>query len=75
MDFPEKPATKCCMIIPAKAGLIVSGLLNCVTILVGSISLQKGDPASLYGAPQEVVDEVTKDMPKDGDQYKFWVLM
>ena len=75
MEFPEKPPTKCCMIIPAKSGLIASGALNCITILLGSLSLMKGDPASLYGAPQEVVDEITKDMDKNSDQYKLWVTM
>ena len=75
MNFAEKPATKCCMVIPAKSGLLASGVLNCVVILLGSLSLQKGDPASLYGAPQEQVDIITKDMDKKGDQYKFWVMM
>ena len=72
---PEKPQAKCCMVIPARTGLIASGALNIMCILIGVLSLSKGDPASLYGAPQEVVDEITIDMDKEGGQYKFWVLM
>ena len=69
----EKPATKCCCFIPAKPGLIVSGLLSIVSILLGSLSLMKGDPASLYGAPQKQVDLITKGMTKT--HYGFWVFM
>ena len=49
--------------------------LNAVILFAGITSLIKGDPASLYGAPQEEIDRITKDMDKDGDEYKLWVFM
>ena len=58
------PIQKCCCFIRADIGLNISLILNIVTVSVGIFSLYKGDPASLYGAPQEVVDEITKDMDK-----------
>ena len=66
---------KCCCCIRADWGINLSLILNIVTVAVGAASLYKGDPASLYGASQEEVDEITKDMDKDGDEYKFWVTM
>ena len=42
-------------------------------LFAGISSLMKGDPASLYGATQDQIDEITKDMDKD--QYKLWVFM
>ena len=50
-------------------------ILSLVIIFAGSASLSTGDVSKLYGAPQEVIDEITKDMDKDGEEYKVWVRM
>lgn len=73
--FAPDPINKCCCCLPAPLGLNLSLILNMATVAIGYYSLYKGDPASLYGASQEVVDEITKDMDKEGEEYKFWVAM
>ena len=50
MDIAEKKPFKCCMCIPAKAGITtVAILLSLMTYALGINSLIKGDAASLYG--------------------------
>ena len=75
MNLAEKKATKCCFVIPAKAGLLASGALNCAVILLGYLSLEKGDVPSLHGVPEEQIEKITKDMDKTSDEYKFWEMM
>ena len=71
----SKSDQKCCLCVSAKPGLIATLLLNALILFAGTKSLMAGDPASLYGAPQKEIDRITKDMDKEGDEYKLWVFM